>query len=296
MRSTAQIQTQSPAPAAPLRRGRWRVSLRYLPVTLLLGAVSLMMVLPLIWTVMSSLKTNREFFTSPWALPGAFRVSNFVDAWNIGELGKYVFNSILITSVSTVGITLLGSMAAFAFARLNFRGRDTIFSLFLIGLIIPVQGVLIPLFLLLKEMGLLDTYTGLILSYMAWELPLSIYVMRAFFLTLPRDLEDAARIDGCGLFGIYWRVLMPLAKPAIATVAVFSALGVWNELLLVQQFIREDTMWTLPFGLWNFTYQHLVRYDLTFAAVTMISLPMILLYALFQRWFIDGLTAGAVKG
>jgi raffinose/stachyose/melibiose transport system permease protein len=270
--------------------------LPYLPATLILAAVSLFMVLPLIWTAMSSLKTNREFFTSPWALPEAFRIGNFVDAWNIGELGKYVFNSVLITAISTLTITLLGSMAAFAFARLDFRGRDKIFAVFLVGLIIPVQGVLIPLFLLLKELGLLDTYTGLILSYVAWELPLGIYVMRAFFLTLPRDLEDAARIDGCGLFGIYWRVLMPVAKPAIATVAVFSALGVWNELLLVQQFIREDTMWTLPFGLWNFTYQHLVRYDLTFAAVTMIALPMILLYTVFQRWFIDGLTAGAVKG
>jgi len=274
----------------------WRGSLPYLPVTVFLGAASLMMVLPLVWTVMSSLKTNREFFTSPWALPEALRIGNFVDAWNIGGLGKYVFNSVLITTVSTVAITLLGSMAAFAFARLDFRGRDKIFTVFLLGLIIPVQGVLVPLFLLLKMMALLDTYTGLILSYVGWELPLAIYVMRAFFLALPRDLEYAARIDGCGPFGVYWRILMPVARPAIATVAVFSALGVWNELLLVQQFIREDTMWTLPFGLWNFTYQHLVRYDLTFAAITMIASPMILLYVVFQRWFIDGLTAGAVKG
>ena len=270
--------------------------LRYLPVTAFLALVSLGMLAPLVWMAISSLKTNREFFTSPWALPGEFRIGNFVEAWRAGNLGTYAFNSVWITGVSVVAIIVLASMAAFAFARLDFRGRDRLFGVFLIGLIIPIQGVLVPLFLLLKQIGLLYTYTGLIISYVAWGLPLAVYVMRAFFLSLPRDLEDAARIDGCGLFGIYWRILLPIAKPAIATVAVFSALGVWNELLLVQLFINEDSMRTLPRGLLAFSYYHQTRYDLTFAAVTMIGTPMILLYAAFQRWFISGLTAGAVKG
>lgn len=286
-----------PRPPAQQRTpGRWAASLRYLPVTLVLAGVSVVMVAPLIWTVISSLKTNREFFTSPWSLPAAFRIEHFATAWTEGRLGTYAFNSVWITTVSVVAIVVLSSMAAFAFARLEFRGRDKFFAIFLVGLIIPIQGVLVPLFLMLKEVGLLYTYPGLVLSYVAWGLPLAIYVMRAFFLSLPRDLEDAARIDGCGLFGIYWRILMPIAKPAVATVAVFSALGVWNELLLVQLFISEDTMRTVPCGLWAFSYQHQTRYDLTFAAVTMIALPMVGLYAVFQRWFIDGLTAGAIKG
>lgn len=272
---------------------RW---LAHLPVTAFLAVVSFSMLAPLVWTVMSALKNNREFFTSPWSLPGEFRIGNFADAWQDGNLGIYAFNSVWITGVSVVAIILVGSMAAYAFARLKFRGRDWLFTVFLLGLIIPIQGVLVPLFLLLKEIGLLYTYAGLVLSYIAWGLPLAIYVLRAFFLSLPQDLEDAARIDGCGLFGIYWRILLPIAKPAVATVAVFSALGVWNELLLVQLFIDEDTMRTLPRGLLAFSYQHQTRYDLTFAAVTMIALPMIGLYAVFQRWFISGLTAGAVKG
>jgi len=294
--------TPSPSnlgPRPPVQQrapGRWAASLRYLPVTLVLAGVSVVMVAPLIWTVISSLKTNREFFTSPWSLPAEFRIENFATAWTEGRLGTYAFNSVWITTVSVVAIVVLSSMAAFAFARLEFRGRDKIFAIFLVGLIIPIQGVLVPLFLMLKEVGLLYTYPGLVLSYVAWGLPLAIYVMRAFFLSLPRDLEDAARIDGCGLLGIYWRILMPIAKPAVATVAVFSALGVWNELLLVQLFISEDTMRTLPRGLLAFSYQHQTRYDLTFAAVTMIALPMVALYAVFQRWFIDGLTAGALKG
>jgi len=287
------LETAGPPRHRRARRARW---LRYLPVTVFLAAVSLMMFAPLAWTALSSLKTNREFFTSPWALPSELRIENFADAWSIGNLGAYVFNSVWITTVSVLAIVLLASMAAFALARLDFRGRDRIFAVFLLGLIIPIQGVLVPLFLLLKQIGLLYTYAGLILSYVAWGLPLAVYVMRAFFLSLPRDLEDAARIDGCGPFGVYWRILLPIAKPAIATVAVFSALSVWNELLLVQLFINEDTMRTLPRGLLAFSYQHQTRYDLTFAAITMIAMPMILLYAVFQRWFISGLTAGAVKG
>jgi len=281
----------------PRRDGLRRANgLRYLPATVFLGLVSLVMIAPLAWTVLSSLKTNAEILSSPWELPDEFRIGNFAEAWKQGHLGTYVFNSVWITTVSVVAVILLASMAAFAFARLEFRGRDKLFAVFLIGLIIPIQGVLVPLFLLLKEIGLLYTYAGLVLSYVAWGLPLAIYVMRAFFLSLPRDLEDAARIDGCGLLGIYWRILMPIAKPAIATVAVFTALGVWNELLLVQLFIDEDTMRTLPRGLLAFSYEHQIHYDLVFAAVTMIALPMMLLYAVFQRWFIDGLTSGAVKG
>ncbi len=283
--------------SGPVRRPRrWSPVARTLPVTLVLAATSLMMVLPLAWLVMSSMKTNTEIFNSPWQPPAAWRLGNFVRAWHEADLGTYAINSVIVTFVSVTVILLLASMAAYAFARLEFRGRDVIFAVFLIGLIIPIQGVLVPLFMLLKNIGLLYTRTGLILSYVAWGLPLAVYVMRAFFLSLPRDLEDAARIDGCGLFGIYWRILLPIAKPAIATVAVFSALGVWNELLLVQLFINDEAMMTLPRGLLAFKERYHIDYGMTFAAITIIALPMIALYAFFQRWFIDGLTAGAVKG
>lgn len=284
--------TTGPVP----RFGRWTRLLATLPVTLVLVVVSLMMLLPLAWLVVSAMKTNAEIFNSPWELPSAWRVGNFVRAWHVANLGTYAINSVIVTFVSVSAILLVSSLAAYAFARLEFRGRDVLFAVFLIGLIIPIQGVLVPLFLLLKNMGLLYTRTGLILSYVAWGLPLAIYIMRAFFLSLPRDLEDAARIDGCGLFGIYWRILLPIARPAIATVAVFSALGVWNELLLVQLFINDEALMTLPRGLLSFSERYRIDYGMTFAAITIIALPMIALYAFFQRWFIDGLTAGAVKG
>jgi raffinose/stachyose/melibiose transport system permease protein len=295
-RDTRVCETPDAPVRALRRRARWRNSLPYLPVTLLLAAISLLMLAPLVWLVVSSMKTNAEIFSSPWQLPDRFRIGNFVEAWRVARLGTYAFNSVWITTVSVAAILVLSSMAAFAFARLEFWGRDKLFAVFLIGLIIPIQGVVVPLFLILKQIDLLYTYWGLILTYVAWGLPLSIYVMRAFFLSLPRDLEDAARIDGCGLFGIYWRVLLPIAKPAIATIAVFSALSVWNELLLVQLFIDEDSMQTLPRGLLAFSEKYRVDYGLTFSAITMIALPMIALYGFFQRWFIDGLTAGSVKG
>ena len=259
-------------------------------------AVSAGMFFPMVWMFYTSLKSNAEIYASAWALPKVPQFDNFVEAWRVGHLGRYVWNSIVCTATSVFGIVAVSSLAAFAFARLTFRGRDMLFAMFLLGLIIPVQIVLIPLYSAMAQIGLQKTRTSVILPYIAWGLPLSIYILRAFFLTLPSELEDAARIDGCGTFGVFSRIMMPLVKPGIATVIIFSSLSIWNEVLLAFVFLKDDSVKTLPLGLYGFYSYHITDLSLLFAALTVVTVPMIAIFLVFQRQLIEGLTVGSLKG
>jgi len=259
-------------------------------------AVSALMFFPMVWTFYSSLKTNPEIYANAWALPELPRFDNFAEAWRVGHLGRYVWNSIVCTSTSVLAIVAVASLAAFAFSRLMFRGRDLLFAMFLLGLIIPVQIVLIPLYSAMAQAGLQNTRTSVILPYIAWGLPLSIYILRAFFLTLPSELEDAARIDGCSTFGVFSRILLPLVKPGLATVTIFSSLSIWNEVLLAFVFLKDDSVKTLPLGLYAFYSYHITDLSLLFAALTVVTVPMIALFLIFQRQLIEGLTVGSLKG
>jgi raffinose/stachyose/melibiose transport system permease protein len=276
--------------------GPKRVFARNIFLYAIVIAVSALMFFPMVWMFYTSLKTNSEIYASAWALPESPQFGNFLKAWAVGHLGRYVWNSILCTSTSVLAIVVLSSLAAFAFSRLTFRGRDPLFALFLLGLIIPVQIVLIPLYSAMAQVGLQNTRTSVILPYIAWGLPLSIYILRAFFLTLPAELEDAARIDGCGTFGLFWRILIPLVKPGIATVTIFSSLGIWNEVLLAFVFLKDDVLKTLPLGLYAFYGYHITDLSLLFAALTVVTVPMIALFLIFQRQLIEGLTVGSLKG
>jgi len=270
-------------------------SIKTIPLYLALLIISTVMFFPMVWMVYSAMKTNMAIFSSPWALPEALRWENFVEAWKAAHLGTYIFNSVFVGVVSVGGILFFASLSAYAFSRLQFKGRDAFFYLFLVGLIIPIQSFLLPLFMLLRDVGLINTYLALILPYIAWGLPLAIYLLRAYFLTLPRDLEDSARIDGCSVFGIYWRVLLPIIKPALATVAILASLDVWNEFLMALIFIYDSELKTVPVGLLAFYGQHTVDYKLLFAALSIITVPMVIVYFVFQRYIISGLTAGALK-
>jgi len=280
---------------AARRAGKRRFARNVLLYAILV-VVGAAMFFPMVWMFYTSLKTNDEIYASAWALPKAPQFANYVKAWRVGHLGTYVFNSVICTSASVLAIVTLASFAAFAFSRLRFRGRELIFALFLLGLIIPVQIVLIPLYSMMAQVGLQNTRISVILPYIAWGLPLSIYILRAFFLTLPLELEDAARIDGCGTFGVFWRILLPLVRPGVATVSIFSSLSVWNEVLLAFVFLRDDALKTLPIGLYAFYGYHLTDFSLLFAALTMVTVPMLILFLVFQRQLIEGLTVGSLKG
>lgn len=275
---------------------RRRVIARNLILYAVVVAVSAVMFFPMVWMFYTSLKTNSEIYASAWALPNAPQLGNFIKAWRVGHLGRYVWNSIVCTSTSVLAIGMLSSLSAFAFSRLKFRGRELLFGLFLLGLIIPVQIVLIPLYSAMAQAGLQNTRTSVILPYIAWGLPVSIYILRSFFLTLPLELEDAARIDGCTTFGLFWRILLPLVRPGLAAVAIFASLGIWNEVLLAFVFLKDDALKTLPLGLYAFYGYHITDLNLLFAALTVVTVPMIVLFLIFQRQLIEGLTVGSLKG
>lgn len=252
------------------------------------------MAFPLAWMLYSSLKTNQEIFGRPFGLPAAPQWSNLVEAWTVGGLGRFYLNSLLVTGVSVFVVLALASLAAYAFARLTFPGRDAIYYLFLIGLLLPPQTVVIPLFTLLRDLGLLDTYLALILPYSSWPLALTVYLLRSFYRTLPGELEDAARMDGAGLFATYWHVMLPLVRPALVTMAILNAVNLWNELLFALLFIRDESLRTLPAGLLAFYGYYSVDYKLVFAALSIATVPILLLYFVFQRQIIAGLTVGSL--
>ena len=273
-------------------RLRWGDYIRIMAMLLLCTV----MAFPVVWMVYSSMKPNRIIFTQPWALPKQFTLEPMIKAWRIGELGRYFKNSMIVTGSTVLGILALSSLTAFAVARLEFPGRKVLFSLFLAGLIIPAQTFVIPLFTLLRKLGLIDTYVGLVLPYVALGLPMAIFVLQAFFSTIPKELDDAAAIDGCGLLGTFLVVILPISRPALATIAILSTINAWNELLFAMLFIRDPVMRTLPIGLYIFYGYHDIDYQMLFAGLTVATLPLLVFYVFFHRFIIEGLTAGALKG
>ena len=252
------------------------------------------MAFPLAWMLYSSLKTNAEIFARPFGVPASPQWSNLIEAWTVGGLGRLYLNSLLVTGSAVTIVVALAALASYAFARLEFPGRDALFYVFLIGLLLPPQTVIIPLFTLLRDIGLLNTYWALILPYASWPLALTIYLMRSFYRTLPGELEDAARIDGAGTFQIFWHVMLPLVRPAMVTMAILNTVNLWNELLFALLFIRDDALRTLPAGLLAFYGYHSVDYKLVFAALSIATIPILILYFVFQRQIIAGLTVGSL--
>ena len=250
---------------------------------------------PLVWMILCSLKTNLEIFVNPWGFPSEFLYKNWEQAWVVGRLGRYYLNSIVVTVASVCLVLVVSSPAAFAFARLKFKARDFFLYLFLMGLVLAPILVLIPLYKLMRDIKLLNTYAGLILPYTGWGLALSIYLLRSFFLAIPEELQDAARIDGCSVFGIFWRIMLPLIKPALLTVAMINAINYWNELLLALIFMQKTEMRTLPAGLIFFSGQYVTNYSLVFAGLSIAIFPVLIVYFIFQRRVIAGILIGALK-
>lgn len=258
--------------------------------------VALLCIIPFIWVWSSALKPPAEIIKAPLALPSKPTLDNVVQAWTQGRLGKYFLNSVIVAAPIVFLTVALSALAGYAFARNSFPGRRALFYLFLIGLILPFQSIMIPLYYTLRDLQLLGTYWAMIIPSTALGLPFGIFIMRAFFQGLPTELSDAARVDGCNEFGVFWRVILPLAKPGMITLGIFSFLGAWNSFLLPLIFMQREELRPLVVGLMFFQSRYTTSYALTMAGATIVSLPVIIVYILFQRQFIQGLTAGALKG
>jgi multiple sugar transport system permease protein len=276
---------------------------------LLLGTGAVTMVLPFLWMISTSLKPESEIFRFPPAwVPHAWQWSNYRDAMQAAAFGRYFINTIIYASAITISNLLFCSMAAYAFARLRFRGRNVLFILTLGTMMVPGQVTMVPVFILLKRWpflggndwlgigghGLLNTYVGLILPGAVGAF--GIFLLRQFFMTLPRELEDAARIDGCSEAGIYLRIILPLSAPALATLGIFTFTAAWNEFLWPLLIMSKDSMKTLQIGLQVFQTQYTTRWDLLMAGTVLVTLPVLLLFLAGQRYFTRGIALSGMKG
>ncbi len=265
-------------------------------VQLLLLGYAALVVYPLVLMVVSSLKTTGEIFRNPLSLiPSQLRFSNYTDAWYQANFGTYFKNSVVVSIVSVLIILFFGSMAAYVLARFRFRGSNLVFLLFLAGFMIPIRLAIIPLFILMRDLRLLDTLWSLIAIYVAGGMPFTVFLLVSFFRRIPRDLEDAALIDGANPFQIYYRVMLPLVRPAVATVGLFHFLNIWNDFFFPLIFIRSDSLRTVPLGISVFFGEYSNNWALLFAGLSISIVPVIVLYLFTSRQFISGLTAGAVK-
>lgn len=270
--------------------GRWRLALVYLP--LVFGAC--LVLLPFIWMVATSFKTEGEIFSNPaQLLPSHPTVQPYIDVWRRIPFGRFFINSVIFAGSVTAVSLFLDSMAAYAFARLRFKGRDILFWVVLVTLMVPFQITLIPLFLTVFHLGWLDTYQGLIVPRATNAF--GIFLLRQFFLTLPPELDDAARIDGAGEFRIYWQIILPLSLPALATLAVFHFMYNWNDFLWPLVITSTPEMRTLPAGLTLFMGNYVIEHSILMAGATITILPLAIAFAFLQRFFVRGVAMTGLR-
>lgn len=263
---------------------------------LFLIGVAVTCLYPLLWMVSSSLKTQESIFRDISIIPEKFHFENYYLALSKGDFGRYFLNSVIYTIAVVIAIIIIASMAAYAFSRLRFPGRKIIFLVFMAAMMIPIPGSFVALFILLNKLHLRDTPLGYILCMVNVGLPVSIFLLKTFFDTMPRELEDAARIDGCSKIGIWRHVALPLAKPALAVVVVLNALNVWNEYILALVIFDNKSLMPLQRALVVFQGEFLTNYPLLMAGLTITALPIIIVYILMQKYIVKGVTSQALFG
>lgn len=273
-------------------------SWRSIPVQVILGIYAVIVVYPMVWLLSNCLKNSAEIFTNPWLPTMTPHWDNFPRAWTEISIGRCFVNSVFVTAVTMFFILLIGSMAAYALARFVFKGREVLHTAFVSGMMFPVFLGIVPLFLLLAKMNMLDNYFGLITVYVAYSLSFTIFVLTGFFKTLPHELAEAGMIDGCSQFTVFWRIMLPLAKPGLIAAGIFNFFGIWNEYPLALVIINSTELRTLPLGIANLVMQQQYETDwgALFASLVIVMIPTLLVYLFFQRQITEGLTAGALKG
>ena len=264
---------------------------------LVLMAGSLLILIPVLWVVANSFKTSNAILTDPYALPFPPILENYQNAWGEVGLGRGFLNSIIITAISVLSIVFFSSMPAYVLARKVFRGRKVVYYYFVSGLMFPTFVAMVPLFLLMSNLQLLDTHFGLLLVYTAYSLPFTIFILFAFFKDLPKSLEEAALMDGAGPFKTFFLVMLPLAKPGLASAVIFNIVGIWNEYVMALILIQSPELKTLPVSIANLmmVMQYKTDWGALYAGLIMSILPVVVIYILFQRKLGVETTTGAIK-
>jgi len=251
---------------------------------------------PVLWVYTTAFRSDAEIMQDPLSLPHEWRLENFSEAWKVGKFDRYFVNSVII-AVPVVSLVVgLSALGGYALARFRFRGNRLVFMLFLVGLMVPFQAVMIPLYFDLRDWGILSTYWAVILPGIGLGLPFGIFLMRAFFIGLPAELGDSAKVDGCNEFQVFWKVMLPLTVPAASALGIFQFMWTWNSFLMPMLYLQREQLRTLPLGVMLFSGRYSTQYGLLFAGVTIATVPVVIAYVLLQRRITAGLTAGAVKG
>ncbi|MBR4706857.1 MAG: carbohydrate ABC transporter permease [Pseudobutyrivibrio sp.] len=265
-------------------------------IYIFLVLMAILYLAPMLWVFNVSFKTNAEIFTAPFALPKAPTLENFAFAWTAGRLGIATLNSFIVCVITLILSMVIGSMAAFGIARMRWRGSKLALTYFLTGMMIPVHCVLIPLFTRFAKVHLTNSLSGLVLPYLTFALPITIFIMVGFFEGMPNELIESACIDGATIYQIFFKVCLPLGKTGLFVTGLMTFVGNWNELLLAMVFISDDFKKTLPVSLSKFVGPYNTNYSQMFAAIIIAIVPTIIVYCMFSNQIVDGLTAGAVKG
>jgi len=264
-------------------------------IQIFLAAAALFMLYPIFMMVLSGFKTTPEIFMSPFSLPERLNTENFQVIWNKTDVPRYFLNSVIVTLSSIILLLVTGTMAAYAIARYKFRGTLMVSLFFLSGLMLPIRLAIIPLFIQLKYLGLIDSLLGLIFIYTAMSLPATVFILTGFLRSLPKELEDSARMDGASELRIMIDIMVPLISPALVIAGIYSAVPIWNDFFFPLIFIQSPEWKTLAQGLTSFFGEYSVNYGVLYAGLSLASLPMILIFIVQSRRFIAGMTAGALK-
>ncbi|MFI6942412.1 carbohydrate ABC transporter permease [Streptomyces sp. NPDC050418] len=258
---------------------------------------SVVVIVPILWVVVSSFKTTKEILASPFSLPETWRFENYANAWSDASIGKYFLNSVIVVVSALVLVMLLGAMCAYILARFQFPGRRLIYYTMLAGLTFPVFLAIVPLFFQLQNLGLLNTRLGLILTYVAFALPFTMFFLYSFFRSLPHDVYEAALIDGAGDWRAFFQVMLPMAKPGMAAVAIFNFLGLWNQFLLPVALNTDQDNWVLTQGMAAYASSQVygIDYGALFAAIVVTVVPVLIVYIIFQRRIAGSVSQGTFR-
>ena len=293
--SSTTIRGRSSADGRAMRSYRARRRMSRIGLYGLAVLTTAIIVIPLAFSVLGGFRTSQQLSADPVGLPSPWVWENYSMLLRSGSFWRQVWNSTFIAIVTTIVVLPAASLAAFVLARYEFRGREVIYGLFTLGLLFPIAVAILPLFIVLRQVGLLSNPLGVALPQAAFSLPISIIIMRPFFRGVPQALQDAARIDGCGPFRFYWHVMLPLSRPVLSTIAVITLVGSWNAFLLPLLVLIDPNQHTLPIGVNNISSQFSTDYSVVLAYTSLSMIPALIFYALAERQIVSGLTSGAVK-
>lgn len=278
-----------------MKNTTWTAKLAHFFIWALLILLSISIIVPFYWMVVTGFKNNAELYNNSFGLPEVWQVKNYATAWKVG-VGRFLGNSLLVTVSSTVLTMAISSACAFGLSRFQFKGREALFILVLAGLLLAPQVAVVPLYRILSAFGIYNTYLAMIVPYVAFRIPFTVFLIRAYLLDFPKDIEEAAIIDGCSTFGIFIKITLPVSKPVLASAALLAVMNFWNEFMMAMIFTSDNNIRTIPLGLSTLKGTLSTDWGSLIAGLVIAAIPVVLLFVVFQKQFVRGMTAGGVKG